>query len=445
MSAPVLPAAKRLLRPLLPAAFVVALALLLLGVQPAAAQDDVPAAPSAWVIVESGAGGAWVRPITSTLPFSGLVALQATGLDVAVAETDFGPAVCAIQGVGCPAEDCFCNEAEFWNYSFWDGAAWVGYPVGASSSVITTTGAAEGWRWGSFEGAQGVTPAEAAAAQGALDWLAAQQQADGGYGSMGGALETLLAIGANGLDAGAWQSADATRSLEQYSRFNQARFSRSDAAAPGKLAVALAGADACVSRGTVLPLARFDEESGAFAPSNGAQAWAMLGTAAMSETVPAAAVATLIANQDAGGGWEWQAGFGPDSNTTSLAVQALVAAGEPVTSTAIISGLAYLRSVQQADGGFAYDAVGGFGSDANSTAYSVQALAAVGEDPTGEAWSVEGATPVEFLLSLQLEDGSLEWQAGSGANAFATQQAVAALLRRPFPSAVRPLQRCTAQ
>lgn len=447
---PVLPDSQRatrggLLRPALPvAALLLAVALLLLVVRPAAAQDDAPAAPSAWVIVESGDGGAWVRPITSTLPVSGLVALQATGLELAVAETDFGPAVCAIEGVGCPADDCFCNDAEFWNYSYWDGTAWVGYPVGASSSVITQTGAAEGWRWGSFEGAQSVTPAEAAGAQAALNWLASQQE-DGGYGSMGSAVETMLAIGANGLDAANWQAAGATRSLEQFSRFNQARFARNDVAAPGKLAVALAGADACVSRATRLPPATFDAESAAFADTNGGHAWGILGTLAMSQTLPAGAVETLVAAQDAGGGWEWQPGFGPDSNTTALAMQALVAAGEPVTATAVVSGLAYLRSVQQEDGGFAYDAVGDFGSDANSTAYAVQAIVAAGEDPAGASWSVDGATPIGFLLSLQLEDGALEWQAGGGANAAATQQAVAALLRQPYPLAVRPLQRCLAQ
>ncbi|MGL4649833.1 MAG: hypothetical protein ACRC1H_10525, partial [Caldilineaceae bacterium] len=320
----------------------------LLLAAPAFAQDEAePAAPSAWVVVETGGGQSLVRPITATLPVSGLAVLLASGLEVTVAETDFGPAVCAIEGVGCPAEDCFCNANEFWNYSFWDGAAWVGYPVGASSSTITQTGAVEGWRWGNFEGAQAVTPAEAMAAQAALEWLAAQQGADGGYGSMGGAVETMMALGANGLAARDWQSAAATRSLEQYSRFNQARFARSDVAAPGKLAVALAAADACVGRGTLRVGATFGEATGAFGPSNGAHVWGMLGTLAVVELLPDAAVTTLLAAQEAGGGWEWQPGFGPDSNTTSLAVQALVAAGEPVSATAVVSGLAYLKSTQQ--------------------------------------------------------------------------------------------------
>jgi hypothetical protein len=433
---------------LFPTAILLAFAMMaLLLVAPALAQDETPPAsdPNIWLIVETGGGQSLVRPLTVTLPISGLAALQSSGLDVTVAETDFGPAVCAIQGVGCPAEDCFCNANEFWNYSYWDGAVWVSYPVGAASSVITQTGALEGWRWGSFEGAQALSPAEAAAATAALEWLAAQQEVDGGYGSMGGAVESLFALGANDLAARDWQHASATRSLEQYSRFNQARFARSDVAAPGKLAVALASADACLSRGTVRPSATFDEATAAYAPSSGGHAWGILGTLASSEALPPGAVETLLAAQDAGGGWEWQPGFGPDSNTTSLAVQALAAAGEPLTSTAIISGLAYLRSTQQPDGGFAYDAVSGTGSDANSTSYAIQGLVAAGEDPAGAAWSVEGATPVDFLLSLQTEDGALEWQPGSGANAFATQQAVAALLRRPFPMAERPLERCRAQ
>jgi hypothetical protein len=262
---------------------------------------------------------------------------------------------------------------------------------------------------------------------------------------MGGSVETMMALGANGIAADAWQHGPATRSLEQYSRFNQARFARSDSAAPGKLAVALAAADACLARGTVRVAATWDEETSAFGPSNGAHAWGMLGTLAVSDTLPAAAVPTLVAGQDASGGWEWQPGFGPDSNTTALAIQALVAAGEPVSATAVVSGLAYLRSTQQPDGGFAYDVVSGTGSDANSTAYALQALVAAGEDPAGEAWSLDGATPVAFLLSLQLDEGAFEWQAGSGANAFATQQVVAALLRQPYPLAERPLERCRAQ
>ena len=55
------------------------------------------------------------------------------------------------------------------------------------------------------------------------------------------------------------------------------------------------------------------------------------------------------------------------------------------------------------------------GADANSTAYVLMALSAVGEDAGSEQWSVDGSTAVDFLLSLQLPDGSLEWQAGTRA------------------------------
>jgi prenyltransferase beta subunit len=155
----------------------------------------------------------------------------------------------------------------------------------------------------------------------------------------------------------------------------------------------------------------------------------------MSATVPVAGVQSLIHAALPNGGWEWSPGWNGDTNTTALAIQALVAAGEPVSSTAIISGLAFLKSAQNGDGGFAYDPVSPFGrdSDANSTAYVAQALAAAGEDPTGPAWTISDANPIGYLLNLQLADGSFEWQKGAGVNELSTQQAVSALLRAPYP------------
>ena len=72
---------------------------------------------------------------------------------------------------------------------------------------------------------------------------------------------------------------------------------------------------------------------GRFSTDNGFNAWGILGTVALSETVPVDGRWTLVAAILPRGGWEWQAGFGPDSNTTALVIQALVAAGEPVTAT----------------------------------------------------------------------------------------------------------------
>jgi hypothetical protein len=433
---------------------VVAALLLLLGAQSAWAQEsgdsaaganaagEVTSAGMTATIVVQTDGGLLVHPITFTEAISGLAALQASGLDVTVAETTFGPAVCAIAGVGCPADDCFCGGDNFWNYSAWDGEAWVGYATGASTSIISETSAIEGWRWGVYTGTATSPLSIVESVPAALEWLHTQQSPyNGGYSGMGGAAETLFAIGANAIAARDWQTAKGV-SLESYARAQQTKYARNDVAGAGKVAVALAAADACWNGRSRLPMAWYDEDLGAYSADSGPNAWGILGTLALSESVPVTALATLRDAMQPNGGWEWMAGFGPDSNTTALVVQTLIAAGDEITSTEVMSGLAYLAQAQQDDGGFAYDLTSGGGSDANSTAYVVQALVAAGQDPTGEPWSVEGVTPIDYLLSLQLEDGSFEWQAGTGSNLFATQQVVPALLQRPYPIAVRPVATC---
>ena len=83
-------------------------------------------------------------------PASGFEVLKQTGLEISA--NDFGDgffAVCAIEGVGCPSNDCFCDEDTFWNYQYWDGTEWFDYQVGATETRIEA-GAVEGWRWGEF-------------------------------------------------------------------------------------------------------------------------------------------------------------------------------------------------------------------------------------------------------------------------------------------------------
>jgi hypothetical protein len=235
-----------------------------------------------------------------------------------------------------------------------------------------------------------------------------------------------------------------------------AAYANSGAAPASKLAVGLAAGDGCWPIGAVNLTRYYSPTTGAFyaytGPASaqaGTQAWAMLGMRAISQTIPSTATQHLKDIQQADGGWEWQATFGSDTNTTALAVQTLVAAGEPLTSTAIVSGLNYLEFAQNDDGGFAYDpdSPWGTGSDTNSTAYAVQALLASGESPVGARWitytgGITPTSPISYLLNMQLSDGSFEWQPGYGSNQLATQQAVPALLGRPFPLRVSALAQC---
>ncbi len=76
---------------------------------------------------------------------------------------------------------------------------------------------------------------------------------------MSGAIETLFAIGANGIAARELADGGRARSLEAYSRYNQTRFARQMWPRAGKLAVALAAADACWNGRARLPMDYYDE------------------------------------------------------------------------------------------------------------------------------------------------------------------------------------------
>ena len=140
----------------------------------------------------------------------------------------------------------------------------------------------------------------------------------------------------------------------------------------------------------------------------------------------------LVGAQLGDGAWGFAAdgteGAG-DTNTTALAVQALVAAGRG-DDPAVGAAVDYLRSAQAREGGFAYQPADPLVPDANSTALAVQALIAVGEDPAGtEANGAFGA-----LTAFQEESGGFRYNDETpGENLFATVQAVPALAGQPLP------------
>ncbi|GAA3305442.1 prenyltransferase/squalene oxidase repeat-containing protein [Streptomyces cinereospinus] len=99
-----------------------------------------------------------------------------------------------------------------------------------------------------------------------------------------------------------------------------------------------------------------------------------------------------------------------DTNMTSAAVQALAALGGHEAATG--KAVAWLKSVQNKDGGWGYTAGGP--SDANSTSLAVGALAAAGERPADVVKG--GRSPYDALLAL-----AVPCDAAEGAGAFAYQ------------------------
>jgi hypothetical protein len=288
-----------------------------------------------------------------------------------------------------------------------------------------------------------VTDAERATA--ALEYLLAAQRPDGSIdGSLGETADLVIGAAATGYDPATLRGCSGgTGALAFLATASDA--ASTDAAATGKaiLAVLAAGDDPASFSGRDL-VARlaglYDSATGAYGDgSTFSQSFAILAVKASGGTVPAAALTTLAALQNATDG-SWSYGSAPvpagqgDSNSTAIALMALDAAGDTSADSA---GLAYLKTQQVADGGFVYSTAWGSTSDPDSDSIVLQALIEAGQGPTSTAWSEGSNDVLTDLRSSQGADGGFIYP-GSGESAFTTSQVPAALMEVPYAGTYHP-------
>ncbi len=260
----------------------------------------------------------------------------------------------------------------------------------------------------------------------AVAYIRTTQQPDGGFGGFGDGqtYDAILALRSAGVSPSAVLS-----NGKSPVDFLVARASAADTpaiAAKAALAARAAGLEPRAVGGTDLIAnikAGYSPATGLYASDDFSQSLAMLGLACTGNTVPSSAILGLRTTQVKGG---WGFGGNPEPDTTALAIQALIASGVPASDASIVEAFAYLKSAQGTDGGWGFDPTA---SNANSTAFVLQAYLAAGVAPDSMAKDGKGA--VAFLLSQQGPDGAF---AGFDP-AFSTNQVLPLLLGRTFCNA----------
>ncbi len=287
----------------------------------------------------------------------------------------------------------------------------------------------------------------------AVSWLmSGYQNPDGGFGldfgsgqpqsSVGTTLDAMLALGAAGYNSGAiypGRSAAATDYLlNNQTALTSYALSSGGGAGKSVLALVAAGQNPRDFGGknwvnTLLdsydPLGTYNTQDAYN------QSLAITAVSAVDEPLPAAAVTWLQDAQAPDG--SWSDGFGTDqsSDTTAMALMALLAAGVPADDEHVTKALDFLANSQVPGGGWEYGS--GFGANANSTALVIQALSAAGEDFYTDAgpWAANGRSPLSTLLGWQSDSGAFQADFGQGLtdNLYATLQAIPGATGKPWP------------
>jgi hypothetical protein len=162
--------------------------------------------------------------------------------------------------------------------------------------------------------------------------------------------------------------------------------------------------------------------NGRIGPNVNSTIWGILALRQARQPAPRPAVRFVLRQQARSGGWAWYLHGQPDSNDTAAAIEALRSAR--VAGTPVRRGLAYLLRLRNRDGGF--ELTPGRGSDAQSTAWAVQALVAAGRPVP------QGA--IAYLLRLRRPDGSFRYSKRYATTpVWVTAQVLPALHRRAFP------------
>jgi len=271
----------------------------------------------------------------------------------------------------------------------------------------------------------------------AIDYIRTQQQADGSFAGLGAGstADAVYALVAANEDVAAIEK-DGNSAID-FIKAQTDEAQKPGSAAKFALALVAAGEQPTLGNGTDLLDVidgSYNGDTGQYGEDVSTHAYAVLALIAAEGNVPDQAVEALRSLQRPDGGWSFDGTGDSDTNTTALAVQALVAAGD--NSDSVARAIEYYRGQQNDDGGFPSSQTSEFGtdSDTNSTALSIQALLAVGQDL--DDWAKNDTTPVERLIQFQNNSGAFRYNdATPDDNAFATYQAVPAVAGKALPFA----------
>lgn len=169
------------------------------------------------------------------------------------------------------------------------------------------------------------------------------------------------------------------------------------------------------------------------------QVWSVLALVAAEKEIPYQdkVLNWLVSQQNTDGGFGWAVGGVSDPDDTGIALSAFAALGLSKDEPVIQKAFQYLKQQQNEDGGF------GWTDQKTNTAtdsWVIQGLSAMGEDPAGVNWQVQGISPLAHLYSLQNSDGSFQWVSGLDSSpVLMTAYAVLALSGKSLPVNLKDL------
>jgi hypothetical protein len=299
-------------------------------------------------------------------------------------------------------------------------------------------------------------------ANAALRYLYSKVATDGSVAATfgpGATEDTVISVADNGYDPATLKSPSSGTTTYSYLSAQKNSITTAGGAAKYVLTWIAAGKPAAIDGAAVLNKlnklapagyrhtngAFFHHTTGGETPNAYSQSLAVLADLAAGHALPANAVGWLTCAQRADGGFGYQihaaAATPPafcgdsssDTNDTAIFLQALGKAGVSSVSAAAES---YLHSAQQTDGGFGFP---GSGSDPNSDAAVIQALVAIGQDPTGPAWTkgstATAVTDLESFADPQGTGGYVYPGSTTGPDAFTTSGIPQALALKPYGAA----------
>jgi hypothetical protein len=307
--------------------------------------------------------------------------------------------------------------------------------------------------------ASAATP-QTAQANAALRYLYSQVGTDGSVaGSLGATEDTIISDADNGYDPATLKNSSSGTTAYDYLSAHASTITTAGGAAKYILAWVAAGKPAAIDGTALLSKLNTATGSGGYLEANGAfhnasatvetanafsQSLAVLADVAAGHALPAQASAWLTCAQRTDGGFGYaiddSAAIPPascgdtssDSNDTAIILEALGAAG---ITTADSAAETYLHSLQQTNGGFGFSTGS---SDPDSDAGVIQALVAIGQDPTGTAWTTAGGgNAVKDMESFvdALGSGGYVFPGNTSPDAFTTSGIPQALALKPYAAA----------